>query len=294
MIEMRSEQQMFDLILGKARADERVRAVYMNGSRANPEAEADKYRDYDIVYVVTDVPAFVNDKALPSGFGEVAMVQEPDVNDIYNDGVQPDSSRHAWLMLFKDGNRIDLTVIALHNAAKEYTSDKLTVPLLDKDGILPPAKPSTDEDYHIKKPSERQYFACCNEFWWCLNNVAKGTVRGELPYAQGMLNIYVREMLDRMADWYIGINTGFGVSSGKLGKYYGKYLPAELYGLYKGTYAAGDCRCVWQAVSCACELFRVIASQVAAALGFTYNESDDANMTAYLKAMENEEPLYKA
>lgn len=33
---MRSEKEMFDLILKVAKEDERVRAVYMNGSRTNP------------------------------------------------------------------------------------------------------------------------------------------------------------------------------------------------------------------------------------------------------------------
>lgn len=38
---MRSEQEMFDLILNTARDDERIRAVYMNGSRTNPNAPKD-------------------------------------------------------------------------------------------------------------------------------------------------------------------------------------------------------------------------------------------------------------
>lgn len=33
---MRSEKEMYDLILDIAKRDERIRAVYMNGSRANP------------------------------------------------------------------------------------------------------------------------------------------------------------------------------------------------------------------------------------------------------------------
>lgn len=33
---MRSEKEMMDLILGVAQKDERIRAVYMNGSRTNP------------------------------------------------------------------------------------------------------------------------------------------------------------------------------------------------------------------------------------------------------------------
>ena len=56
---MRSEQQMLDLILDTARADERIRAVILNGSRANPNAPRDPFQDFDIVYLVTDTQPFV-------------------------------------------------------------------------------------------------------------------------------------------------------------------------------------------------------------------------------------------
>jgi hypothetical protein len=50
---------MFNLILYVAKADERIRAVYMNGSRANPNVEKDKHQDYDIVYVVTETESIL-------------------------------------------------------------------------------------------------------------------------------------------------------------------------------------------------------------------------------------------
>ncbi|MDP3177964.1 MAG: aminoglycoside 6-adenylyltransferase, partial [Spirochaetaceae bacterium] len=52
---MRSEIEMLDLILDTAKGDERVRAVVMNGSRADPEAPRDILQDFDIVYLVVDV-----------------------------------------------------------------------------------------------------------------------------------------------------------------------------------------------------------------------------------------------
>ena len=55
---MRNEKEMYDLILGIAQNDERIRAVIMNGSRANPNAPADIFQDYDIVYIVTDIASF--------------------------------------------------------------------------------------------------------------------------------------------------------------------------------------------------------------------------------------------
>lgn len=42
---MRSEQEMFDLILSTARVDPRIRGVVMNGSRANPDAPKDFFQD---------------------------------------------------------------------------------------------------------------------------------------------------------------------------------------------------------------------------------------------------------
>ena len=43
MFLMRSEREMYDLILGFARSDERVRGGILNGSRANTNAPRDKY-----------------------------------------------------------------------------------------------------------------------------------------------------------------------------------------------------------------------------------------------------------
>ena len=78
---MRSEKEMFELILRVAQANERIRAVYMNGSRTNPLVKKDIYQDYDIVYVVSETQSFLSDKAWINIFGEVAVMQEPDSND---------------------------------------------------------------------------------------------------------------------------------------------------------------------------------------------------------------------
>ena len=51
----RTEQEMMELILKVASEDKRVRSVWMNGSRANPNAPQDQYQDFDIVYAVTDM-----------------------------------------------------------------------------------------------------------------------------------------------------------------------------------------------------------------------------------------------
>ena len=55
---MRSEQEMYDLILGYARRHDDIRAVILNGSRANPNRKPDPFNDFDIVYLVRDLAPY--------------------------------------------------------------------------------------------------------------------------------------------------------------------------------------------------------------------------------------------
>jgi hypothetical protein len=49
----RTYEEMIGLILSFAEADDRVRAVLLNGSRVNPAVKVDPFQDYDVVNVVT-------------------------------------------------------------------------------------------------------------------------------------------------------------------------------------------------------------------------------------------------
>lgn len=287
---MRSEKEMMERMLTLARADDRVRAVYMNGSRTNPNAPKDMYRDYDLVFVVTETASFLADPGWSLKFGDPLIVQEPDWNDAQSglSGEAPDSSRgYAWLMLFDDGNRIDLSIVIREDAVQNFLADKLTVPLLDKDGLLPAIPPPTDIDYHVKRPTEHAFHACCNDFWWCLNNVAKGIAREELPYAMRMLHEIVRNRLDQIVEWYIGIHTDFSVSAGKMGKYFKDHLPPELYWQYCGTYSGADADAVWKSVDTMCDLFHTLALAVAGHQGFRYRQEEEDGMRKYLIGVRN-------
>lgn len=59
---MRTEQEMLNLILDVAKNDKRIRAVYMSGSRTNPNAIKDIFQDYDIECVVEETKSFRKQK----------------------------------------------------------------------------------------------------------------------------------------------------------------------------------------------------------------------------------------
>ncbi|HHX72106.1 MAG TPA: aminoglycoside 6-adenylyltransferase [Clostridiales bacterium] len=275
---MRNEQEMMDLILGVAKADERIRAVILVGSRANPAVPKDIYQDYDITYFVEDIMPFYNNPAwVEECFGKPLIMQMPEtMRDPVGDG------RFNYMMIYPDGNRIDLTF-----AFTKYVDDgEPAVVLLDKDngsGFVPVLPEPSDKLWHIKPPSPLYYYSCCNNFWWCLNNVAKGIARDELPYVMHMLNDVVRTELHDMMNYYIGTQHGFELSTGKNGKYFKKYLPPELYAQYAATYSGSNYADIWAAVDTMCDLFHTLAIAVASHFGFTYRQDEEDGIREYIR-----------
>jgi aminoglycoside 6-adenylyltransferase len=276
---MRSEAEMLELIVATARNDERIRAVMMNGSRANPNAPRDIFQDFDIVYFVTDGDSFTNDHTWIDVFGERMILQMPDA---MGDPPPANDGTFAYLMQFVDGNRIDLTLVP---AAKipELEADSQSVLLLDKDGLLPPFPPPSDRDYLPTPPTARQFSDCCNEFWWVSAYVAKGLWRQEITYAKGTSEEYVRPQLMKMLAWYIGIKTDFSVNPGKMGKYFQKYLAPQLWALLEKTYADADYERSWDTLFAMCDLFRTTANPVAQHFGYEYPHGDDERVSAHLR-----------
>lgn len=167
-------------------------------------------------------------------------------------------------------------------------SDKMTVVLLDKLNQFPDVEPSTDRDYHVKRPTLLEYTSCSNNFLWCLQNVAKGIARDELPYAMEMFNSVVREELNTMTAWYIGTLTDFSVSAGKMGKYFKRYLPSDVYRMIKATYSDSDYAHLWSAMFMAVECFEFMAKVVGENMNYFYNQQDHDNMVNYLTHIKSE------
>ncbi|MGG3284266.1 aminoglycoside 6-adenylyltransferase [Paenibacillus solani] len=277
---MRSEQEMIDLVLGYAVRDERVRAVTLEGSRTNPNVPKDIFQDYDISFHVTDMDSFIQDPSWIDVFGERLILQTPEDMALF----PPDlGGWFSYLMLFTDGNRIDMTLIPIEDKEKYCKGDKLIQILLDKDQSFPKVPAPSDEDFWVQRPSAAFFADCCNEFWWVSTYVAKGLWRKEILYAQDHLHNIIRPMLMKMLEWQVGTQTDFSLSVGKNGKYLKNYLSPGSWNELMSTYPRGTYEEVWDALFAMGRLFRGTALDVADQLGFKYDSEQDQRVSGFLQ-----------
>jgi len=283
---MRSAEEIKRLIIDVAKTDDRIRAVLLNGSRANDKIPPDKYQDFDIVYVTDDFESLIADREWTNKFGEKLIWQLPD--EMVVGQKEPEKgNRVSLLMLFTDGNRIDLTLLSKKEIDPNGKTDSLTIVWLDKDNMFPNTTLPSDLDYLVKEPTEKEFLDTCNEFWWVCTYVAKGLLRNEIIYSKEMLETVVRPMFMNVISWHIGVETNFSVSIGKAGKFISNFLSPELYQQILQTYSDQVLENNWRALFLMMDIFGQLARAVSGKLKFRYVFGEEENVIAYLKQLHN-------
>ncbi|WP_373755037.1 aminoglycoside 6-adenylyltransferase, partial [Jeotgalibaca porci] len=263
-------QEIMDTILSVAKSDDRIRIVTLEGSRTNINIPKDEFQDYDITYFVTDMKSLLSSDDWLSQFGNIIMMQKPENMELF----PPEEKGYSYLMLFDDYNKIDLTLLPLEDLDDYLNGANLIKVLIDKDCRIKRDIVPTDIDYHVRKPSAREYDDCCNEFWHVTPYVVKGLCRKEILFAIDHLNQILRFELLRMMSWKVGIETGFTVSVGKNYKFLDKYIPEDLWNRLLSTYRMDSYENVWKSLFICHQLFREVSKEVAELLGFDYPEYD--------------------
>lgn len=281
---MRTATEIKKLILDTAIADERIRAVLLNGSRANAAVQPDQYQDFDVVFILDDMLSFTSHHQWTDVFGEKIIEQLPGEMCIGNEQA---SAGFTYLMLFKDGNRIDLTLFPKEKIITEFKAESLTIVWLDKDNVFTELPPPDNSDHFVKQPLQKEFKDTCNEFWWVSTYVAKGLVRDQITYAKEMMDTVVRPMLMKVIEWKIGSENDFAVDIGKASKFLQQYLPANDYIKILSTYADHQSKNNWQALFVMTELFSRFANEAALNLSLQYNIQEEKNTVNYLQQLHN-------
>ena len=269
VIPMRTETEMFNVILQTAKVLQ-VDAVAMSGSRTNPKSPKDEFQDYDVVYIVEDLDTLVADLAWLERFGK-RIIEQHNVLD----------HRRLYLMLFEDGNRIDLTLCPKEHINEWVDSEADFTVLDDPQGLFAPYAP-TPKRYWTAPASATDFDKSCNEFWWVSAYVVKGIRRNHLVYATDHLYGICQQELLKVLAWRVAADKGT-IDIGKNYKYLFNYLPAEKEKEFSNLLDFSSLDKITQSLYAIMELFHQEAQILAQKMGFDYDKEVAEKMIKYAK-----------
>ena len=284
---MRNKEEMMKLIMDVAINDERIRAVTMEGSRASKNATHDQYCGFDICYIVSDIREFTKDNKWVEIFGEILIVQYP--MDWYSHPYNyAGHDNFAYLIQFKDGNRIDLTLIDVCNIDKEQGYCEPRIVLLNKDNFKELQQIDDESVFYIQKPSEMEYYNTCNEFRWLSVYISKGLCREELYYAKYAYDVLMMEMFIKMLNWKIGVDNDFNVTTGNHSKYLKRFLSLEEMKRFHSVFPNGTYEDIWSKLYVIYDYFAEIAKYVGEALKYNFDAKETEEVRSFLSERQKQ------
>ena len=266
-INMRTETEMLDVILKTAKTLQ-VKAVAMSGSRICPNVLKDEFQDYDVVYVVDDLDNLTSDLSWLDQFGKRIIEQEVTLGH-----------RRLYLMLFEDGNRIDLTLCPKEHIQEWVESEAGFNVLEDPENLFEPYFPNP-ERYWIHPTTETDFKNSCNEFWWVSSYVVKGICRHQVIYATDHLYGICQQELLKVLAWQVARDKGT-VDVGKNYKYLFNYLPTSKEKEFSDLLDFSSIEKLTQSLYATMKLFHQEAQYLAQKMGFDYDKEVAEKMIKY-------------
>ena len=264
---MRTDQEILGLILETAKKLQ-VDAVALSGSRTNPKVQTDEFQDYDLVYVVDDIDNLTSDLSWLDQFGKRIIEQEVTLGH-----------RRLYLMLFEDGNRIDLTICPKEHINEWVASEADYTVLVDEKGLFESYSPSPERHW-IHPASNSDFEKSCNEFWWVSAYVVKGICRKQIIYATDHLYGICQQELLKILAWQIASDRG-AVDIGKNYKYLFNYLPIEKEKEFSALLDFSSLDKITQSLFATMQLFHQEAQYLAQKMGFKYEKEVAEKMIEY-------------
>ena len=282
------EKDVVDQLVAWGTAHPLIRAMILTSSRTRPDGPVDLLSDYDLILAVTDVSAFAFKDEWIADYDR-PMVRWGDQGEMYG------LATYFRGVIYQNHIKIDYSIWPVEMleriAASGSLPDQLDVGyriLLDKGGETARWKPASYQAHIPARPTNVEYDALVEEFWWSATYVAKSLWRDDLVFARWNLeqDIKLGTML-RMFEWRIEIDHHWSVKPGIYGRGLKQLIPPDIWSEFVCTYGPLDIEATWEALGRAIALFRRVAVDIGTSLGYVYPQEVDDNVSAYLNEIRH-------
>ena len=266
-----------------------LRAAILTSSRAISHAHTDRFSDYDVILILTNIDSFFSDRTWLDAFGTVlALYRDPII-------VERGFQRSAYVTQYDDGLKIDFNlwpvellkqIVAEPQLPREFDAGYLV--LIDKDNLTVGLKSPTYRGYIPTTPTETEYQDKIESFFLDTTYVAKFLWRDDLMAAKHILeNSLKQDHLRPMFEWRIEIDHDWSLKLGPYGRGLKQWLRQDLWADLEQTYTDAELESNWTALFQTINLMRRVAIEVGEAMGFQYPDELEQRVRIYLHRVKD-------
>jgi aminoglycoside 6-adenylyltransferase len=262
---------------------ESIRVLILEGSRAH-NTGIDLLSDYDInVFAKNPAPYLCDNKWLET-LDRVWVCVPAEIT-------AKGRTFSSRLVIFRNGVKVDFIFYTL-DILREFAEAE-TLPeqydigyriLLDKDNITKDMLPPSFQAFLGHKPTEEEFVACVNGFWFEAYHVAKYIKRNDLWLVK-FRDWSTKLHLIKMIRWNEGAIHRWTIVTHPLGKDMKSWVSSDTWDALHKTFAHFDVEDSWSALHSMLKLFRRLGTETAKLLGFPYNHNLDRNITNWIEAI---------
>lgn len=256
-----------------------VQAVVIIGSRARAARPADEFSDLDLLVVATDIDRF---------YQTTDWLQAIGTPWLWFDEQTP-AGMMERRVLFDQALDVDFVFMPLSDLQNSTNDLALSTlqrgyrVLVDKVGISHDLKPVHAAGTKAVKPTESEYVNDVNDFWFHTVWLTKKLLRGEVWMAKSCLDGYLKRILLRMAEHQAHIKNGWDYDTWFDGRFFDNWADPVVVKGIRYAYAHYDEDDIIRALLSTMELFRTVASENAAGMGWAYPEQADREATRWVE-----------
>ena len=269
---------MIDEILQWAKNETHIWAVILTGSRATNKH--DELSDYDLALLCTDTDSFTCNDAWLSQIRKIWVCVHEKIS------IQ-EKELPSRLVIFEKGIKVDFSFYPIEvfkdNYSVLFQSDHKV--LLDKEAMVISMPFLNKEVLVAIKPTPDLFLTIINEFWFEVYHVAVYLRRGDLWSAQFRLNGLHHQFLLKMIEWDELSKTDWKGFLPELGKKMQSWVSKDTWAALRQSFAQFDERDTWNALENTANLFKTLAHQTAAQLGYNYPNEVDSHISKFINEL---------
>jgi aminoglycoside 6-adenylyltransferase len=261
-----------------------LRAAIAVGARERADPPPDEWSDLDWMLFLANRDDYAAQSKWLDSIGEVwvALLSHIPTGD------------PEWLVTYSGGYNVDFVLLDTGSLEWLARADPLPEPfargyrvLVDKDGLAAQISPAAGKPPALALPTAEQFSQVVSAFWYTAYYIAKQLSRGELFVAK-VRDGNLKEPIMQMLAWQSLATRGGSVDIWHMGRFIDRWAdPQALAGL-PATFAHYDAPDSWRALLASLALFRRLALETAARLGYTYPDQLDERMGGLVQGLTAE------